>query len=252
MPIQKTEGILIRRQDLRETSLILTFYTKDFGKIKGIARGVRGSRAQTLGGGGAFEILSLDEIVFYERKSGDIFTISQCDLVEFFVNVRGSLERLSYATYIAELLDSVTSLGDANDEAFSLLLNSLNLLSGAVSPKRVTRIFEIKLLNLLGLMPALDNCVHCGQYASSAIRFSLRHGGILCRKCADSDKQALSIMPGTVKFIEHIRVLPFEKVERIKVAHEVGAELEITLRKYLDYHIERNMKTLKFIKETGN
>ena len=78
MAIQKTEGILLRRQDLRETSLILTFYTRDFGKVKGIVRGVRGPRSAC--GGGNMEIFALDEVVFYERRKSDIFTISQCDL----------------------------------------------------------------------------------------------------------------------------------------------------------------------------
>ncbi|MBU0880811.1 MAG: recombination protein O N-terminal domain-containing protein, partial [Candidatus Omnitrophica bacterium] len=64
MPIQKSDGILLRRQDLRETSILLTFYTRDFGKIKGIVRGVRGPRA--IFGGGAYELFALDEIIFYE------------------------------------------------------------------------------------------------------------------------------------------------------------------------------------------
>ena len=126
MPIQKSEAIVLRRQPLRETSLILTFYTKDFGKIKGILRGVRGLRGQT--GGGSLEILAHDEIVFYDRKKSDIFTTSQCDLIEFFNPIRQSLERLAYAAYMAELLDSVTAIGDKNEQVFVLLLNSLRLL----------------------------------------------------------------------------------------------------------------------------
>ncbi|MDD5135723.1 MAG: DNA repair protein RecO, partial [Candidatus Omnitrophica bacterium] len=116
MAIQKTEGILLRRQDLRETSLILTFYTKDFGKIKGIVRGVRGPRSAC--GGANMEIFAHDEVVFYERRRSDIFTISQCDLLDYFAPARESLERLSYASYLVELLDSVTALGDKNEEAF--------------------------------------------------------------------------------------------------------------------------------------
>ena len=78
MAIQKTEGILLRKADLRETSLILTFYTKDFGKIKGIVRGVRGPRSGSCGGA-SMEIFALDGLVFYERRRSDIFTIS-CNL----------------------------------------------------------------------------------------------------------------------------------------------------------------------------
>ena len=247
MSIQKSEAVVIRRQDLRETSLILTFYTKDFGKIKGIVRGVRGPHAQY--GGGSLEIFAHDEIVFYERKKADVFTISQCDLVEFFNPIRQSLERLAYANYIIELLDSVTSLGDNNGEVFELLLNSIRLLSGEASAKRVARIFEIKLLALLGLMPTLEMCACCGKKVDVSAKFSVPHGGLICKACFDNDTNALPIMAGTVKFIEHIRALPFDKVERIKVATAVGQELESILRKFLDYHIERRLKSLDFLRE---
>ena len=247
MPIQKSEAVVIRKQDLRETSLIITFYTKDFGKIKGIVRGVRGPHAQY--GGGSLEIFAYDEIVFYERKKSDIFTVSQCDLIEFFNPIRQSLERLAYATYIIELLDSVTGLSDKNTEVFDLLLNSVKLLSGEASAKRVARIFEIKLLGLLGLMPTLVFCAYCGGKTDASAKFSIAQGGLICTACADKDRNAVPILAGTVKFIEHIRGLPFEKVERIKVANAVGKELESILRKFLDYHIERRLKSLEFLKE---
>jgi DNA repair protein RecO (recombination protein O) len=246
MAIQKTEGILLRRQDLRETSLILTFYTRDFGKIKGIVRGVRGP--QSTCGGGNLEIFALDEVVFYERRRSDIFTVSQCDLIEFFAPVRESLEKLAYAAYLVELLDSVTALGDKNTEAFDLLLNSLRLLSGDCSTKRVVRIFEIKLLHLLGLMPTLEACVNCNGAVDANSRFSFRHGGLICKKCFKSDIYARPILQGTVNFIEHIRSLSFERVARVKVASEVGHELERILRKFLDFHIERRLKTVEFLK----
>jgi DNA repair protein RecO (recombination protein O) len=250
MPIQKSEAITLRTQALRETSLILTFYTKDFGKIKGIVRGVRGPHAQY--GGGSLEVFAHDEIVFYERKKSDIFTISQCDLIDFFNPIRQSLERLAYAAYMAELLDSVTTLGDKNPEVFDLILNSLNLLSGEASARRVARIFEIKLLGLLGLMPTLESCINCGGKIDATAKFSITQGGIICKNCLEVDKNAVPIMLGTAKFIAHICSLPFEKVARIKVVNTVGKELEAILRKFLDYHIERRLKTLEFIKEIEN
>jgi len=246
MPIQKSEGIVLRRQDLRETSVILTFYTRSFGKVKGIIRGVRGPRAQ--GTGASLEIFALDEIVFYERRSSDICTVSQCDLSEFFAPIRASLEKLSYATYMVELLDSVTAAADKNDEVFELLLNSLNLLSGESSPRRVARIFEIKLLYLLGLMPSLEECVLCGGAVLTEARFSLRHGGLICKDCRGQDRAAVPILAGTAKFMEHIRSSSFEKAARVKVATPVGKELEAILRRFLDYHIERRLKTLEFIR----
>jgi DNA repair protein RecO (recombination protein O) len=248
MAIQKSQGILLRRQDLRETSIILTFYTRSFGKIRGIVRGVRGPRGQF--GGGALEIAALDDLVFYERRRSDIYTVSQCDLVEYFSPLRGSLDRLSYAAYMAELMDSVTSLGDADEAAFDLLHKSLKLLCEEASPRRVARIFEIKLLFLMGLMPSMGRCASCGSDAGASPRFSYMHGGIVCGKCAGRDAGTSAIMPGTIRFIEHILQAPFEMAGRVKVAEPVGRELEKILRRFLDHHIERRLKTVEFIKET--
>ena len=247
MAIQRCEGILLRRQDLRETSIILTFYTRGFGKIKGIVRGVRGPRANAAGA--ALEIFAHDDIVFYERKRSDIYTVSQCDLIDFFGPVRSSLERLSYAMYMAELLDSVTALADKNDEVFDLLLNSLRLLAADASPKRVARIFEIKLLYILGLVPSMKLCALCGNAVEAPARFSFRRGGLICRECSKTDKETRSILPGTAKFIEHVLSSPFERAARVKVAMPVGRELESILRGFLDYHIERRLKTVQFLKE---
>lgn len=246
MAIQKSEGILLRRHLFRETSLILTFYTKDCGKINGIVRGARGPRSSF--GGASMEIFAHDEVVFYERKRGGLFTISQCELIDFFNPIRASLEKLSYANYLAELTDSVTALGDKSAEVFELLLNSLRLLAGESSARRIARIFEIKLLSLLGIMPGLEACVNCRGSVEGASRFSLRHGGLICKACLKADTLARPILQGTINFIEHVRSLPFDRVARVKVSSEVGQELEKILRSFLDYHIERRLKTVEFIK----
>ncbi len=249
MSIQNNPGIVLRRQDIRETSIILTFFTRDFGKIKGVLRGVRGPRAAF--GQAAYEPFALDDIVFYERKGRDVYTISQCDLSDYFICIRSSLERLSYAAYLTELLDSITGLSDKNPGLFELTLNSLRLLCGDASPRRVARIFEIKLLNLQGLMPNLEACVVCGGGSGVNPRFSLRNGGLICAKCLDADRMAVSILPGTIKYMGHVRYSDFEKAASVKVAQEVGKELEKLLRGCLDFHIERRLNSLKFIKDIG-
>lgn len=244
--IQKCKAIVLRRRDVRETSVEIAFFALGFGKIRGLLRGVRGSRATF--GGGSLEPFACDDIVFYERKKADLYTVSQCDLVEFFNPIRQSLERLSYASYIVELLDSVSASADRNDEVFHLLNSSLSLLSEGASPKRVARIFEIKLLDQMGLMPSFRICACCSMKIGTDAKFSLRHGGLLCAKCQKDERTAFGMLPGTARFIEEVRTMPFERIANIKVAAAIGKELEQILRKFLDYHIERRLKSLDFIK----
>ena len=246
MPIHKSEAIVVRSRDLRETSLILTFYTKDFGKINGVVKGARTSHAQF--GGGALEPFAHDEIVFYERKRSNLFLVSQCDLIDFFYAIRSDLERIAYASYLLELLDSLTPAGDTNPDIFELLVKSLTFLSGKASPRRVARVFEIRLVKLLGLMPVLASCVSCSGSDLKDARFSFRLGGLVCKKCSAADKLSHFILPGTVEFIKRVETSNFDMVTRIKVSERVGRELEPLLRKVLDYHIERRLNTVTFIK----
>jgi len=244
--IQKTDAIILKKYPLRETSLLLILYTKDFGKIKGVIKGVRGPRAQF---GSYPEILTLNRIVFYEGKRKEFFYITQCDLLDHFRDMRMDLERTSYATYMAELAEATSVFGDKNEEFFELLLNGLRGLCSTASPKRITRIFEIKLLILLGLMPTLDGCAHCRGKAQGEVKFSLLSGGLLCKSCFSSDKAAIDISAGTVKFIKYIEKAELKKTSRVKVSKEVGEEVEDVLRRFLDAHIEKKLKTIDFLKK---
>ena len=248
MAIQKTDGILLRRRNLRESSIILTFYTKDFGKISGVIKGARGPRAQM---GTSPHLFSLDRIVFYESKRRKLSVISQCDLKDFFDPIRKDLERSVYAKYFLELVDSLCGELDKNEKLFELLLDSLEFLCTEASAKRAARIFEIRLLDQLGLMPELKNCANCGvgMDSSAKLKFSVRQGGVICSKCTGTDRGAVWISRGTVNFITHIKTSPYHRASRVKVSKDLGMELESILRKFVDYHSPSRLKTVEFMKK---
>lgn len=247
--IHKTEAVLLKKQDLRETSLFLTFYTKASGKIYGVMKGVRGQKGQY---GASPQIFSLNEIVFYERKDKDVFMVSQCELKDFFGAIRESLEKTSYASYFIELISSLTPVCEKNEKMFELLVNSLRLLCGPASARRVARIFEIKLLALLGLMPRLEACVVCGGPVSdSKTRFSFKNGGLLCGRCSLKERDGVPISTGTINFIGHINRSDWGRVPRIKVSLDVGQQVEGLLCRFFEYHLNLRPKSLDFMKKTG-
>ncbi|NQU95577.1 MAG: DNA repair protein RecO [Candidatus Omnitrophica bacterium] len=249
MAVQKTQGFVLRREDLRETSLILTIYTRDFGKLKLITKGARSPEQRSLS---SYELFVLDEIVFYEKRKKNIFFLSQCELLNFFPKVRESLERISYATYLIELLDRVTGIGERNLALYELLKDCMELLSTKASPKRVARIFEIKLLSILGFTPRLASCVNCDKsIEKKRARFSLSRGGVLCEACFAKDRRAVPILAGTINFIMHIKDLPFDKVKNIKVAKRVGSEVEGLLKNFINYHLDIRPRSMDFIGKVG-
>src|SRR3989338_5093583 len=113
--MRKTEGIVLKRQEVRETSLILTLYTRDLGKILGLVKGVRGMRAAVPW---YLEPFSLQSIVVYERRRSPWALVSVCDLLEPFDGIRRDLNRTAYAAYCADLVDAMTELSDPHPGIF--------------------------------------------------------------------------------------------------------------------------------------
>src|SRR3989338_6082582 len=181
MSATKTLAFILKTQDYRDTSILGDFYTRDFGKIKGIVKGVRDARGRF---GSTLEPFSLNEILFYRRRrGGDLHQVTQVDLVNLFPEVREDLERLSYASYFIQLVNELVEVEETNAKIFDLLSDSFKFLSSGASPKRTARIFELKLFEILGLMPEIDVCVTCQTENPDPAYFSVGLGGIHCRHC---------------------------------------------------------------------
>ena len=254
MPIHTTDAIILRKRDIRETSLLVVFYTRDFGKIKGLIKGVRGPRGPL---GYQVQVFTLNKVVFYDSKRTGIHIISQCDLLDFFETIREDILKTSYAYYFVELVDAITEEKDREEEIFELLLNSLKLLKGKASPKRISRILEIKLLMISGLMPRLDRCILCGseicfkQTSFDKARFSYKSGGLICEGCFGQDSSSRRILAGTAHFIDHVERAPYDKLARIKVSKDVGKELEEIMKKFLSYQLDTRIRSLEFLEKIG-
>lgn len=154
MAIQKTEAIVLRRQEVRETSLMLTAYSRQLGKFQGLVKGVRGSRAAVPW---YLEPLTLQSVVLYERRRSPWVLVSACDLIDGFEPVRRDLARTAYATYMLDLVDSMTGVHDPHPEIFDVLLAVLKgLESPDADPPTLARFLEIHLLRASGLLPKAE------------------------------------------------------------------------------------------------
>ncbi len=261
MGIQKTEAIVLKRQDLRETSLVAAFYTKDFGKIKGVLKGIKGPKSRFLS---FLQPFTHNELIFYERASRDLNLVSQCELKDLFPSIRQDLAKIAHAYYLIELVDELTADHDTNPELFESLLSSLRLLSVDEGGK-VASIFEVKLLKSLGLGPSLASCVRCGakfdetlllfaqgrpQHLSTKngeIRFSHVLGGLLCDRCFREDEKAIPVLKGTIASISHIGQMGWDEATRLKLSLDVAANLREVLGNFLTFQIGKRLKSLDFI-----
>ncbi|MDP1853173.1 MAG: DNA repair protein RecO [Candidatus Omnitrophota bacterium] len=244
MAICKTEAIVIRTFDFRETSIIAEFFTRDFGRLKGILKGIRKDRkkfASTL------EPFSLNEIIFYQSRNSELHLVSGCDLEDGFLNVRSDLKKIHLASFLMELVSALFAPEDKNEEAFEVILSSLEDLSSVNDPEKIISIAQIKLLRLSGFKPHFDSCVLCNNDISGEAKFSSKFGGLLCPKCAYRDSQIHPVLRGTIASIKHIERSGWSDTLRLNLAHPIKAELKNMLDKFLMFHLEKRLKTARFL-----
>lgn len=211
MAIQKTKAILLKKRDFRETSFILTFLTRDFGKIDGILKGARGNRARS---GVTPLFFSLGQVIYYEKKRSNLFIISECETQDIFFNILKDWLRVSVAYYILELVDVFTEPGEKVESIFESLLQSLVSLDTKKEPNSIARLFEVKFLSDLGLWPGSET-------------FKLTRG-------------ALSTL---LSFEQKV----WQGASKIKLTSEMNEEIKGITEKIIADNLDRPLKTVKVL-----
>jgi len=242
--ILKTEAIVLKTFDFRETSKIAVFFSRDYGKVKGVMKGIRKDSRKF---GSSVDKFSVNDIVYYSHRNSDLHLISQCDLKEFFFPVRKDIKRSLAAQYILDLVDAMMPVEQQNQEVYQLMLDSLKSLEDIVDVNKLVHIFQIKILNYSGFKPHLDSCLICDKKILSKVRFSARLGGLICSQCQDNDASASSISPGTVASLLHIERNPWQGCLRLGLTAPVQKELKYILNNFLVFHLERQLKTARFV-----
>ncbi len=245
MAIQKTEAIVLKTQPLRSSSLIVTFFTRDFGKVRGVAKGVRQEREMR---GALYELFTHLEIVFYEKTRSDLHLVSEGFILESFEGLRSRLDSICYASYFAELVDQLSEVHDPHPKIFDLLRFVFRYLPSIPGP-RLARLFEIQLLNEIGWLPHLDRCLICQKDTLEKGFFSARQGSLLCPSCAGQfpDAKPLGRQPLSVMRY-YIRHQPEESI-RLAMSRETERELESLMSRFLEDRFSNPLKSKRFLEE---
>ena len=245
--ILKAEAIVLKTFDFRETSRIATFFTLNFGKIKGVLKGIRKDPKKF---GSQVDQFSVNDIVYYQSRKSDLHLISQCDLKQYFFPIRQDYRRNLAANYLLELVNAIMPPEEPNLHVYHLMLDYLTSLGTISDIDRLVHIFQIKILLFSGFRPHLDSCVKCNKKVEAKARFSLNLGGLLCRDCPSSETTFTNISQGTIASVYHIEQNNWQKCLRLGLTRPVKSELKYLLNNFLVYHLEKKIKTARFLDET--
>src|SRR5712671_7800897 len=153
MDAERAEAIVLRRQPVTESSLIVTWFTREFGKLKTLAKGARRPKGPFQG---KIDLFYLDEIVFLPSKRSDLHLLHDCFLEKPHAKLRQSVGRLAAASYACEAVEIATEAEDRNEKIFQLLAQILDLLELRCEATAMLW-FELQLLAAAGWAPKWDS-----------------------------------------------------------------------------------------------
>ena len=234
----------MKKFDFRETSLIVRFFSEEFGKISCLFKGVRSEPEKIAS---RLEPFSLNEVIFYKSNKNELNLGSQCDLIESFDSLRADINKVYSISSMLGLIDALMQPEEANAEMFGLLGDCLKLLKQNQDFQKILFIFKIKMLTLSGFQPRIDSCVTCEEpidYSQKAY-FSSKCGGLLCPKCIKQERSARMIFRGTIATLSFIQKNDLENNLRLGLNNIIKKELFSFLEAFLDYHLEKKLKNFQ-------
>ena len=143
-----SEGIVLARRNFGEADRILVLYTKNFGKISLLAKGIRRPKSKKRG-----HVEVFNKIKFQAVSGRGLDLITEAEVIEDFSEIRSSLRRISLAYYLMEVIGRITHEGEEKTEVYDLLLETLQKLKTAKMLKKLRLQFVTNLLIQLGYWP---------------------------------------------------------------------------------------------------
>jgi len=223
--------------DLGEADRIVTFYSRDVGKIRAVAKGVRKTTSRSAG---HLEPFTLSDVMFAVGRELDV--VSQADTLEAFRQVREDLVLTTHAYYLAEVVDLLTEDRMENRAVFDTLVDGLRDLADIADSRLVLIIFHLRLLEALGYRPELRECVSCrATIEPERNQFSAQVGGVLCPGCGPREATAHALGTPALKLLRFLQLTDGRRT--VSVPSHVGREAEALLRNYAEHIVERRLRS---------
>jgi DNA repair protein RecO (recombination protein O) len=232
MGLYRDDGIVLRTHKLGEADRIVSILTRQHGKVRAVAKGVRKTKSKF---GARLEPPTHLQLQFYEGRELDIVT--QAETIDHFRAIRDDLDSLTRAVSMLEAADQLSLDREPNPAMYQMLVGALRALAGSSGPLVVAG-FYFKVLALEGYGAVVDACVECHR-TDDLVSFDLESGGIRCgehRRGPHITAEALALVHDILG-------------GRLGAALSVGSspatvEVDHLARRSMEHHLERRLRSL--------
>lgn len=240
----KIRGLVLRVTDYNDRDALITLLTEDRGRITVKARGLRRKNSPLAA---PCQLLTYGEFMLFEYK--DSFTINEAHAVALFEGLRKDLQKLSLATYFAQVAELISQEDMPSPALLSLTLNCLHVLSAlSIDERQVKAVFELKSACLAGYTPDLTACHICGN--RSANRFHLSDGVLECAECRNplDNGIRLPVDLGALDAMRYITTCDSKALFRFRASESTLQQLSQITESYLVTQMEKGFSALDFYK----
>ena len=244
------EGIVIKERPFGEYDKFIDVLTHENGIIEIFVKGARRINGKS---SSSTQLFAYSKFCIQLRR--DKYRLDSVEPICIFYNLRNNIEKLSVASYFADVLGYSVPSQAENDDILRLFLNTLHFLeTNKRTPVFLKSLFELRLMSDIGMMPNIIACKSCGCYEPQNIVFDISDGHFLCEDCCDekiSEAQMRANLP-VLNAVRHIVLSDLNRLYNFKISDETQAVLSRFAERYLITHMERNFKTLDFYKSVKN
>ncbi len=251
MPLEKATAIVLRVTPFSETSSVVTLFTREAGKLSGLAKGARRPKGPF---DAALDLLSTCRVVFLRKSSEALDLLTEAKLSRRFRWRGPELSRLYAGYYVAELLSELTDDYDAHPQLFDEADETLAELGFEPRPAHRMLRFEMSALRILGHAPTLELCAECGGAVTQASRvaFSSTAGGVLCSDCRGRHAQVVLVTPGVLRTLERFVDASSDAWRRLEIDAGVRGELRGVVNNYMAHLIGRPPRLQRYLTGLSN
>jgi DNA repair protein RecO (recombination protein O) len=246
MALKESEAIILRTYPMRESDLLVTFFTRAEGKVRGVARAAKKSKRRFAG---ALEPLTYVRAHYEDRERQELTRLDSCEILESPLANEVTYARAVALGHVAELLDELLPDREANDTVFRLAISVLAGLRGDDIWMPVTY-FDLWMTRLMGYLPDFTECTACGRALNgSRAFFHVLSDGLMCAE--DKRLASSEIAPESRLLAAQMFRAPVESFIGVPWPKILAADLRKLLMQILQRHIEKKLVTVGML-ERGN
>ena len=240
-------AFILRKWELGESDLLVSFLDQERGKRRGVAKGAKRSKKRFGGLLSPFLLLQLD---YAEKPGGSLARIEACSLVRYYASLHMDLSKLLVGCSWLELLERVLPEGEEARVFFPLLEEALGLLDNREKAGSLLWVFLVKCLTVMGLAPQFRTCIRCKRKLGSAgiFGFSVAQGGAVCGDCSRKSPVSHRVDAKTLALLDQWIVAPMRSIGEANGAGANLREAEGVVEAFLCYHVVHELRSVRVLR----